>query len=64
LIQPGRVIGRSALLGARVGHQRLFLYNPGLALMVVDRIRSRHRHTHRRHFQVGKRLDATRAAGR
>ncbi len=36
-----------------VDHNRLFLYKPGVALIVVDRVRSAERHTYRRYIQLG-----------
>jgi hypothetical protein len=34
-------------------HSRLFLYRPGSALLVIDRVRSQRRHRYRRHVQLG-----------
>jgi Heparinase II/III-like protein/Heparinase II/III N-terminus len=45
-----------ALREQGVRHQRLFLYRPGAALIVVDRIRSAKKHTYRRYFQLGSDL--------
>jgi Heparinase II/III-like protein/Heparinase II/III N-terminus len=36
-----------------VSHRRLFLYKPGVALLVVDMVRSSGQHTYRRYFQLG-----------
>ncbi len=46
-----------------VGHQRLLLYRPGLGLIVADRVRSEHRHTYRRFFQLAPTLTAKREFG-
>lgn len=48
------ILGRNPLLEpAGVEHTRLFLYKPGEALIVADRVRSSERHTYRRYFQLG-----------
>ncbi|MGH2988959.1 MAG: heparinase II/III domain-containing protein [Solirubrobacterales bacterium] len=39
-----------------VGHTRLFLYRPGHALIVVDRVRAPQRHTYHRFFQLGSKV--------
>lgn len=47
------VLGRNPLLEqAGVGHERIFLYRPGYALIVVDRVRSERPHPIERHFQI------------
>jgi len=54
------VQGANPLLRAQgVRHRRVLLYRPGYALVVVDRVRSRKRHTYRRFFQLGAELAAT-----
>jgi hypothetical protein len=46
--------GRNPLLTRQgVDHHRLFLYRPGVALIVVDRVRSRASHTYTRYLQFG-----------
>jgi Heparinase II/III-like protein len=51
--------GRNPLLLRRgVRHRRLFLYRPGRALLVVDRVRSPGRRPYMGRFQVGAGLDA------
>jgi hypothetical protein len=48
------ILGRNPLLSDQgVDHTRLFLYKPGEALIVADRVRSDGEHTYRRHFQLG-----------
>jgi Heparinase II/III-like protein len=48
------ILGRNPLLREQgVAHTRLFLYRPGEALIVADRLRSDEKHTYRRHFQLG-----------
>jgi hypothetical protein len=42
-----------------VGHSRLFLYRPGSALVVVDKLRAAVPHTYERFFQLGSDLEAT-----
>jgi hypothetical protein len=42
-----------------VEHHRLFLYRPGVALIVLDRLRSTTSHRYTRHFQLGQDLDIT-----
>lgn len=57
--------GRNPLLsGQGVGHTRLFLYRPGRALVVVDRVRSGGAHAYTRLFQFDPRVTATPAPGR
>ena len=46
-----------------VEHRRLFLYRPGKALIVVDRVRSGQRHSYERYFQLGPDIQAS-ARGR
>jgi Heparinase II/III-like protein/Heparinase II/III N-terminus len=41
----------------RVHHRRLFLYKPGTALIVVDRVRAASHHTYRRYFHFGPGID-------
>jgi hypothetical protein len=41
-----------------VRHNRLFLYRPGVALIVVDRVRSKRRHKYRRYLQFGPQISA------
>ena len=43
----------------RVSHRRLLLYEPGEALIVLDLIRSSKRHTYRRYFQIGPKVDVS-----
>jgi hypothetical protein len=46
--------GKNPLLsGQGVRHWRLFLYKPGVALIIVDRVRSERTHTYDRYFQLG-----------
>lgn len=40
-------------------HARLFLYKPGYALIVGDRVLADRLHTYSRHFQLGHRVNAT-----
>jgi hypothetical protein len=47
----------------RVRHQRWLLYKPQVALIVVDRLRSRRSHTYRSFYQLGPDLTATEQAG-
>jgi hypothetical protein len=42
-----------------IKHSRLLLYKPGLALIVVDKLRSEQRHTYTRLFQLGSDIDVT-----
>jgi hypothetical protein len=60
LVARGRSDGWFAIEGANplvrragVDHHRLFLYRPGSALIVVDRVRSHASHLYRRYFQLG-----------
>jgi Heparinase II/III-like protein len=48
------------LLQRGVRHRRLFLYRPGRALLVLDRVRSRRSHRYSRLFQLAAGIDATR----
>jgi hypothetical protein len=54
--------GQNPLL-ARVGvkHRRIFLYRPGLALAVIDKVRSTGKHTYTRRFQLGPDLEVQEA---
>src|SRR5204863_9769461 len=46
--------GRNPLVRDQgVDHRRLFLYRPGVALVVADRVRSGGEHLYTRHFQLG-----------
>jgi hypothetical protein len=50
---------RNPLLRSRgARHRRLFLYRPGRALLVLDRVRSRRHRTYTRLFQVASGMDA------
>jgi hypothetical protein len=50
--------GKNPLLsGQGVRHFRLFLYKPGAALIIVDRVRSSRTHTYDRYFQLGPDID-------
>jgi hypothetical protein len=50
--------GKNPLLsGQGVRHFRLFLYKPGTALIIVDRVRSSRTHTYDRYFQLGPDID-------
>ena len=52
--------GHNPLLAAQhVSHRRLFLYKPGVALVIVDRLRSKRPHTYGRFFQIAPELAAT-----
>jgi hypothetical protein len=51
------------LAGEGVDHRRLFLYRPGTALIVVDQVTARRRHTYTRYFQLDPGI-AVRPAGR
>jgi hypothetical protein len=56
--------GRNPLLAAAgVRHRRLFLYRPGVALFVVDTLRSDHRHTYDRYLQLAPELRLRRRPG-
>lgn len=46
-----------------VVHERLFLYRPNHALVVVDDVRANERHRYDRHFQLGPSLDAYQREG-
>lgn len=41
----------------RVHHQRLFLYKPGTALIVIDRVRAKTQHRYTRFFHFGPEID-------
>ena len=45
-----------ALRPQRVWHRRLFLYRPGSALVIIDRVRARRPHRYTRRFQVAPSL--------
>lgn len=50
--------GRNPLVRSQgVRHRRVFLYKPGRALLVVDRVRSKGRHRYRRSFQIASGLE-------
>jgi hypothetical protein len=50
--------GKNPLLsGLGVRHFRLFLYKPGVALIIVDRVRSQRAHTYDRYFQLGPQIE-------
>lgn len=51
------------LAGEGIDHRRLFLYRPGTALIVVDQVTARRRHTYTRYFQLDPGI-AVRPAGR
>jgi hypothetical protein len=56
--------GKDPPLRARgVEHRRLFLYRPGEALVVIDRVRSGARHTYQRYFQLGPQIGVAKQAG-
>jgi len=58
------VLGSNPLLGRRgVEHQRLFLYRPGFALLVHDRVRSARTRTYERLFQLGPEVEVTEMRG-
>lgn len=52
------------LVDQGVRHSRLFLYRPGVALIIVDRVRSRDRHVYRRYLQLGPEIAARLRRGR
>src|SRR5919108_490580 len=48
------ILGKNPLLRRQdVEHRRLFLYKPGVALVVADRVRSATAHSYDRYFQLG-----------
>jgi hypothetical protein len=58
------ILGRNPLLREQgVGHTRLFLYRPGVALVVIDRTRAATPHTYARYFQLGSAIDTSRNSG-
>lgn len=58
------LLGRNPLLRrAGVEHERLLLYQPGLGVLVADRVRSGDRHIYRRYFQIASGIDATPVTG-
>ncbi len=71
ILAGGRGAGWYAVLGVNptvrrqgVRHLRLYLFKPGVALAVVDLLRSRERHVYRRYLQFAPQLDVTRAGRR
>jgi Heparinase II/III-like protein/Heparinase II/III N-terminus len=53
------IVVRNPLLAAQgVGHQRVLLYRPARALVVLDRVRSAEEHEYVRHFHFGAELEA------
>jgi heparinase II/III-like protein len=55
------VLGHNPLVRAQgVRHQRLLLYRPGHALVVADRLRSKHVHTYSRYLQIAPGIRADR----
>jgi Heparinase II/III-like protein len=55
--------GTNPLVGRQgVDHNRLFLYKPGVGLIVVDRVRSGKTHKYRRFIQLGRDVEIERAA--
>jgi hypothetical protein len=44
----------------RVHHRRLFLYKPGTALIVIDRVRAKTRHRYTRYFHFGPGIELNR----
>jgi Heparinase II/III-like protein/Heparinase II/III N-terminus len=58
------VLGHNPLLRSQgVRHQRLWLYRPGKALVVIDTLRARRRHTYSRFLQIGPRIHAGESHG-
>ena len=56
--------GRNPLLRRQgVAHTRLFLYRPGVALVIVDLLRSPESHTYARYIQLGPQVRITEAEG-
>jgi hypothetical protein len=54
--------GTNPLLSPQgVRHRRTFLYKPGFALVVLDKVRSDRPHTYSRFFQLAPEIEATRA---
>ncbi len=43
----------------RTHHRRLFLYKPGTALIVIDRVRAKARHTYKRYLHFGPGIDVS-----
>lgn len=67
MLAAGRGGGWEAILGVNpllrlqgVRHRRLYLYRPGVALILVDSLRSPRRHVYRRHFQLAPRIQVAR----
>ncbi len=46
----------------KVSHRRLFLYKPGTALIVVDRVRAKKKHRYTRYFHFGPDIDLNKSA--
>ena len=56
--------GSNPLLAPQgVEHRRLFLYRPGVALVIVDRVRSAAGHTYSRYLQLAPRLRVSKRVG-
>ena len=56
--------GRNPLLKAQgVAHHRLFLYRPGEALVIVDRVKSETPHTYTRYLQMGPEIQLHPSSG-
>ena len=71
IVETGKGHGFYAILGTNPGvatqgveHQRLFVYEPGRALVIVDRVRSDERHRYARFLQFAPGLDVSPAGGR
>ncbi len=55
------ILGHNPLIRSQgVRHQRLFLYRPGQAMVIVDRVRSHRVHTYTRYLQIGPGIEAHR----
>jgi hypothetical protein len=52
-----------ALREQDVNHRRLFLYRPGEALVVIDRVRAAARHKYQRYFQIGSTIGVAKQGG-
>jgi Heparinase II/III-like protein/Heparinase II/III N-terminus len=56
------VEGVNPLVGRqKVSHRRIFLYKPGTALIVIDRVRAEKKHRYTRYFQFGPSIDANKS---
>lgn len=56
--------GRNPLLRSQgVAHRRLFLYRPGEALVIVDRVESETPHTYTRYLQMGPEIELHPSSG-